>query len=920
MGPKRPSEGDVNVPAATKLPKIEQQSPLLAQQRAAPHSDFSGSVKKKLANSSRTGQACDRCKVRKIRCDPRPEGCSPCAQNRTPCKTTDRITGRATTRGHAEAMEGENAYLRAQVAELQAQLKDLGVEPRPPSLLGLATPSTPWTSASAGSEWGGGGGSGDAVPPRESSSPLPAGPLPLPAGPLPLPLPMPMSVAVSGYAPATGLETNRPLPQFKHASFGDNYLGVSSADSLLSNIKGTSLSVFGHEIDITDFIDNDHYDNSVMSYNHFIRIAMNIDHVDPVPLPEYHELAEYCKIYLRSLNPYVMLVDKRELMSLVWRIGNDAHFKPTPAETVCVHMVLATLKHQIAVRNGQSSIDDANQHYRYSLSLFKDLLLSHTWKDVQALALLSHHLRNFPKPGAAWYMISTTFTLAIELGFHRSHRAWADSGSKMDKLEIEMRKRIFWTMHALGTNLSGKLGRPMPINLDEIDVEFPEPLDDTLPGDNVNVTPFRRCSFHIGIQIAKFTVCLSKLYGTLYSLNRNSASYTDTIRRLEAGLHRWKEEQPYELQDPNRATRDDFVFALFLEYWYHEYILLLHHPAVCRSRDPEVIDSNMDRCLAASQKMLHTCNELRTLRSLDIPWINAVVYIAAIFTTLFIYFQRKDHMSSVDMAKLRGDMDQWVDVMGDWGQLLGSGDKLKSAIHSIVERSLSSINEAIFKRTASQSLAQVALQGPQDAPAAPVYTNGSHQNQYTNGANPAAEPVISPSSQAYTSVPTGATYTYNNGTSTSTPHQQASGYEQQSYPGNQDPAMAPSHAAALQAAAASNTAPPRPEDTYAYNNAQVASSGHQPTYSANGVSPEDWIHFTRTYMHQAAPQGEYLNTATTLMALGGGREGSNQGSGPGSEGPGVSEGSVMQQGPGQSTMQWPGVQYGLPSSGHVAQQ
>lgn len=51
----------------TKIPKIEQgnaQSPLSAQQRALPNNDFSGSVKKKLASSSRTGQACDRCKVR----------------------------------------------------------------------------------------------------------------------------------------------------------------------------------------------------------------------------------------------------------------------------------------------------------------------------------------------------------------------------------------------------------------------------------------------------------------------------------------------------------------------------------------------------------------------------------------------------------------------------------------------------------------------------------------------------------------------------------------------------------------------------------------------------------------------------------------------------------------------------------------
>lgn len=66
MAPKRPSEGDL--PQATKIPKLEPGvavSPLTTpQQQRLPNSDFSGSVKKKLASSSRTGQACDRCKVR----------------------------------------------------------------------------------------------------------------------------------------------------------------------------------------------------------------------------------------------------------------------------------------------------------------------------------------------------------------------------------------------------------------------------------------------------------------------------------------------------------------------------------------------------------------------------------------------------------------------------------------------------------------------------------------------------------------------------------------------------------------------------------------------------------------------------------------------------------------------------------------
>jgi hypothetical protein len=322
-------------------------------------------------------------------------------------------------------------------------------------------------------------------------------------------------------------------------------------------------------------------------------------------------------------------------------------------------------------------MQQSHKHYRYALSFFKHLWHAHTLQDVQALTLIAHHMRNFPKPGAAWIMVSTTFLLALELGLHRSTKAWANTG-KMDKLEIEMRKRIFWTLHALATNLSGKLGRPMPIAVEDIDVEFPEPMDDCVHGDDPNMSPWRKCSFQVGIQVAKYTVWSSELYRSVYAVRQSPRGYEDALRRLEAGIRHWKEEIPSELSDPSHAAQEDYIFALYLEFWELEFQLSLYHPAVCRSTDLQFINSNLDKCLAVAQKMLHNCNEMRKIKSLDIPWINTVVYIAAIFTTLFAWNQRSSQMTSADMTKLQSDMSRWIDVMGDCGQLLGK-------VHSVFD-------------------------------------------------------------------------------------------------------------------------------------------------------------------------------------------------------------------------------------------
>ncbi|KAF2010538.1 hypothetical protein BU24DRAFT_59728 [Aaosphaeria arxii CBS 175.79] len=889
MGPKRSPDGDLD--QTSKIPRPDQGAklPLTPLSRA---SDFSGSVKKKLANSTRTGQACDRCKVRKIRCDGRPEGCSPCAQNRTECRTTDRITGKATTRGHAEALEGEINYLRAHIVELQNQVRELGGEPRSgPSYGAYNTLQVSWQApppANEAQSW-----------PNPSQSRASTSPLP-------------------GYAPANevGVIDYRPLPEFKMQSVGDNYLGLSCVDSMVSHIKGTSLKLFGTDIDITDFVhaDDQDYEESVMSYSHFLKVAMSQEEVEYVPFPEYPALSEFAKWYLRSLNPYTMLLDKPSFMQLIWRIGNEPDFRPSPAETVCVHMMLSTIKYQIAVRNGgeQTMLLESHKHYRYSLSLFKDLQQGHTWKDLQGLALICLHMRNFPKPGAAWIAVSTVFLLAVELGMHRSTKAWAGSAEK-DQLEIEMRKHIFWTLHALLSNLSGKLGRPMPINTQDIDVEFPDPVNDCLPGEGADLSPFHQCSFQVGIQTAKYTAWASELYRTVYAIRQTPHGYEEAVRRLEIGIRDWRQNIPAEISEPSRASQDDYIFALYLEHWDQEFQLLLHHPAVCRSTNQEMIKSNSDKCLAATQKMLHNCNEMRKLKCLDIPWVNTVVYIAAISVTLFVYFERKDTLTSADMTKLREDMDQWLDVMKDCGELHGTGIKLRQAIEKVVVQQLRSINDSIVKRTATESLAHVALQIPQEQ-AATIYPNSDGYNQYPDAnANP-ADPALGTSGLPYTSGPPEVSYPYNNGASSTTTQQAADSFEQPQFSG-EDASMSASHAAALAAAASSAAASQRPNEGYAYSNAPGTSSSHPAPYPPNsGVTPTGWRNWQKTYMQQIGPtEGEYLNTANTLMTLG---TASQENQVAGQEGTSDVDSSAIQ---GQASFQWPAIMYGPPDGGHVTQ-
>ncbi|KAL5119383.1 hypothetical protein ACEQ8H_002652 [Pleosporales sp. CAS-2024a] len=893
MAPKRASDDEPQL-AHNKIQRIEHAvaTPPLHHPHPPPPAaanDFSTSVKRKLADSKRTGQACDRCKIRKIRCDGRPEGCTPCELNRTPCQTTDRITGRATVRGHAEAMESENAYLRRQIAALQDQLKEHNIEPRAlPAYTGMQQPPPQWppTRPHDSPCW-------QDARRRTSASPLPA------------------------YSPAARSEKleYRPLPSFKHDSIGDNYLGVGAGDHPLSHIRGTSISVFGTEIDITDYMkDAQGYETSVMSYTALARVAFGEDPVDPVPLPPFKSLNDYATWYLRSLNPYTMLVHKPAFTELVWKFGNDPTFRPTIPQIVTVHMMLATIQYQIAARNSAQSalLDESHRHYRYAMSFYKQLLLGHhKLENIQALTMICHHLRNFPKPGPAWIMTSITYLFALELGLHRSVKNWADGTGKLSKLDIEMRKRIFWTLNALQVNLNGKLGRPMPISNEDIDVEFPEPMKDCLPEEEAHLDPFHQCSFQVGIQIAKYTVLEVDLYKMIYCVRCSPTTYMDKLKHLEAGIQQWKDELPYELRDPLHAAQDDEIFTLYLEYWYQAYHLQLHHPAVCRSQDPAVMESNLDKCLDASQKMVQNCNILMQKKSLDIPWINTVVYIAAMFTTLFVSAMRKDQLSSSDMKRLTGDMETWINVLGECDLFLNSGQKLKTAIAGIVEQSLGNINEGIVKRAATESLARVALQAPQHSTTTPpTYDGNAYREAYSAAGH--TDPALTSSSPTYTSMPVGSTHSYNIGNSLPVPQATNNAFDHQQTYTTEDPGMATTHVAAL---AAASSGPSQANDGYSYSSdhAHIANGSH-PALPSHAY-PQDWRQWTRMYMQPSSlsQPGEYLNTATTLMALGG-RDGNTQD--PGHDGPGHLDNPSV---PGH--VQWPELAYPNPANGqgHIGQ-
>lgn len=210
---------------------------------------------------------------------------------------------------------------------------------------------------------------------------------------------------------------------------------------------------------------------------------------------------------------------------------------------------------------------------------------------------------------------------------------------------------------------------------------------------------------------------------------------------------------------------------------------------------------------------------------------------------------------------------------------------MKKRISNIVDQALDTINDSIVKRTATESLARVAMHTKQqpNSSSAVYDTSGYNEQQYSTNTTSSTDPVLNQASGfTHTHLAEGGNIAMPYNLSTQVPvTQQTTTYDHQPYiKVDEENSLNASHSVAL--AAATGTTSQAPANAYAYSQSlPQVTNPQQSAYVANSYSPQDWRQWTQTYMQQpVGPTGEYLNTATTLMALGG-RDGTNQDNGHG---------------------------------------
>jgi hypothetical protein len=356
-------------------------------------------------------------------------------------------------------------------------------------------------------------------------------------------------------------------------------------------------------------------------------------------------------------------------------IYDDPDFQASVPEQVIVHMVFATIYFQYGIRNWEhadqrAQLNDlSNKHYHFALSKFFDLASSPTVTAIQALAMIAGHSRSFPKPGCGSLVANFGLHRAIELGMHRSAKKTGEGTN----LENEIRKRAWWTILMVYITLHGRLGRPMPISVEDFDIEFPEPIpDELLTEDGVDTSATGKCTYHVGLAGFRIVPLFMEMYSTIYSVRRDPDNYVDFIESMEEQLELWRENLPDTLRpDRQHNEHEGRVYFLYTQLFALEFRLCLRHPSVAMTSDRKICADNTRICEETATDMLTAVEELQKLKSLDTTWYQMSVYGAAIFSTLVAHWERRFTTTPREIVTLRSQMNTWLEIIAQTANMLG---------------------------------------------------------------------------------------------------------------------------------------------------------------------------------------------------------------------------------------------------------
>lgn len=489
----------------------------------------------------RNVSACNRCRLRKNRCDQKLPACTSCEKAGVKCVGFDPVSKREIPRSYVY-------YLESRVAHLENLLQSHGIAFPPAEDFTLSVPR----------ELGGVVGAG-ALQQQQAPEAVPGAQKDAGAG----------VVGEDRRVVDTGQEEQRDRERLNNLVGNIGVQGVSDSRNLGST-SGISFArvVFaavkssvsnapserGGGVRPSKPLPGSNAAGGTTMRDSFFGLHTKPT-IHPAPFPDQELGQRLVDLYFEHSNPQIPTLHRGEFMTLLHRVYATEGSKRTARELYMLNIVFAIgsgiimdssnsgkkdasyMEHvsdDMGVR-GSKRLKVSNQQgqpeeYHASAIVHLESFLGSSpaaegvaggLEELQAVLLLAGFALLRPVAPGLWYIIGVAVRLAVDLGLHNEEDTSADNVAESQNSSIspadqhkeagrrqwtrDMRRRLWWCVYSFDRLVSTCVGRPFGITDQVVTTEFPSLLDDRhittsgflpLPDSGYNIPSYKYVSHH----------------------------------------------------------------------------------------------------------------------------------------------------------------------------------------------------------------------------------------------------------------------------------------------------------------------------------------------------------------------------------------------------------------------------------------
>ncbi|KAI2782012.1 fungal-specific transcription factor domain-containing protein [Daldinia loculata] len=446
------------------------------------HDGASQSSKISQSTSFRNVSACNRCRLRKNRCDQKLPSCASCEKARVACVGYDPITKREIPRSYVY-------YLETRVDQLEALLRRNNIQFPPANNLEYC--SRPGTDGGLG------------------RSPTDGAPSAVPG----------ITETSSSAKPHKGNgDVEKPVKIVRPGgSGGQRHLGSATGISFARVVFAAVQSSVGDQRSNSDKTGVRPYrpiaGNGAAASGTSMRDSFFGLHtrptIRPAEFPPRDLAIKMVELYFQHANPQIPVLHRENFMQLFERAYAEEGRVRGPKELYILNMVYAIgggiimdAQTTSAKATGEEKKQAQPEEYHASAVVHLEACLSNSGgglEELQAVLLLANFALLRPVPPGLWYIVGVAVRLAVDLGLHYedgkdvefdlTSNTKTDEGNEKSREAYlrergrreytrDLRRRLWWSTYSLDRLVSTCVGRPFGVSDQVITTEFPSLLDD----------------------------------------------------------------------------------------------------------------------------------------------------------------------------------------------------------------------------------------------------------------------------------------------------------------------------------------------------------------------------------------------------------------------------------------------------------